>query len=78
MSEFAFNNIKNAGTDHTLFKLICRCHFCVFYKEDLNSYSKLKTAEKLFSELQNLMVICQQNFYYTQYQKQAYNKEIMP
>ena len=58
MAEFAYNNAKNASTGNTSFKLNGRYHPCVFYEEDLDPRSKLKTAEKLSSELRNLMAIC--------------------
>ena len=65
MAEFAYNNVKNANTGHTPFKLNCGYYPCVSYKENLNSQSKLKSVKKLSSKLQNLMVACQQNLYYT-------------
>ena len=43
--EFAYNNTKNASTGHTLFKLNCRYHPCIFYKKDLDPHSKSKTAK---------------------------------
>ena len=55
--KFAYNNDKNASTDHMFFKLNCDYHFCVFYKEDLDLCSKLKTIEKLFFKLWNFMVV---------------------
>ena len=64
MAEFAYNNAKNASTGHTSFELNCGYHPWVFYKEDLNPCSKSKTAKKLSSELQNLMVVCQQNLHH--------------
>ena len=77
MAEFAYNNAKNANTGHTPFELNCRYHSCVFYKEDLDLCSKLKTTEKLSSKLQNLIAVCQQNLYHVQeLQKQAHNKEV--
>ena len=66
MAEFAYNNAKNASTSHTPFELNCGYHPQVFYKEDLDSRSKSKTAEELSSELRNLMAICQQNLHHTQ------------
>ena len=66
MAEFAYNNAKNISTSYTFFKLNCRYYPHIFYKEDLDPCSKLKTVEKLFFELQNLMAICQQNLYHVQ------------
>ena len=51
MTEFAYNNAKNVITGHTPFELNCGYHPRVFYKEDLDSCSKSKTTEELFSEL---------------------------
>ena len=60
-----------------LFELNCGYHLCIFYKEDLNLRSKSKTAEELFSKLQNVIAVYQQNLYYTQkLQKQALNKKV--
>ena len=79
MVEFAYNNAKNASIGHMPFELNCRYHPQVFYKEDLDSRSKLKTAKKLSFELWNLIAICQQNLYHAQkFQKQAHNKRVKP
>ena len=79
MVEFAYNNAKNASISHTFFELNCGYHLWVSYKEDLDPCLNSKTAEELSFELQNLMAICQQNFYHAQeLQKQAHNKEIKP
>ena len=51
MVEFAYNNAKNAKIGHTFFELNCKYHPCVSHKENLDHYSKLKSAEKLFFEL---------------------------
>ena len=66
MVEFAYNNAKNASISHMPFELNCKYYLRVFYKEDLNLRSKLKTAEKRFSKLQELMTVCQQNLHHTQ------------
>ena len=79
MAEFAYNNAKNASTGHTLFELNCGYHSCVSYEEDPDPRSKLKTAEKLSSELRNLMAVCQQNLHHAQeLQKRAHNKGVKP
>ena len=66
MVEFAYNNAKNASTGHTLFKLNCGYHPCVFYEKNLDLRLKSKTAEELSFELQNLMAVCQQNLHHAQ------------
>ena len=77
MAKFAYNNAKNASTGFTLFELNCRYHPRVSYKKDLNPRSQSKIAEKLSSELQNLMAACQQNLHHAQkLQKQAHNKGV--
>ena len=58
MTEFAYNNAKNASTGHTSFKFNCGYHPRLSYKEDLDPRSKSKTAEKLSFKLQNLMAVC--------------------
>ena len=79
MTEFAYNNAKNASTGYTPFKLNCRYHPWVSYKKDLDPRSQLKTAEKLSSKLQNPMAACQQNLHHTQeLQNQAHNKSVKP
>ena len=79
MAEFAYNNAKNASTNHTSFELNCGYHPWVSYKEDLDPCSKLKTAEKLSSKLRNLMAVCQQNLHHAQeLQKRAHDKGVKP
>ena len=77
MAKFAYNNAKNANTNHMLFNLNRDFHLCIFFKEDINPHSQSKTANKLLTELQKLMIICQENLHYAQeLQKQAYNKDV--
>ena len=81
MAEFAYNNAKNASIGYTPFKLNCRYHPRIFYEEEeiLDLCFKSKTVEKLFSKLQELMIVCQQNLYHAQeLQKQAHNKGVKP
>ena len=76
MAEFAYNNAKNASTDHTFFELNCGYHPQVFYEEDLDPRSNSKTAKKLSSELRNLMAVCQQNLNHAQeLQKRAHDEK---
>ena len=51
MIKFLYNNAKNASTGHTLLELNYGYHPHVSYKKNLDSHSKLKTAEELSSEL---------------------------
>ena len=42
MTEFAYNNAKNASSDYTLFELNYGYHSRMFYKKDVKPYSKSK------------------------------------
>ena len=66
MAEFAYNNANNASTNFTPFELNCGYYPRISYKENLNLCLQSKTAEKLSSELQNLMAACQQNLHHAQ------------
>ena len=79
MAKFAYNNAKNASTGHTLFKLNYSYYLCVFFEEDTNLCSKLKTAKELSSKLKKLITIYQENIYHAQeLKKQAYDKDVKP
>ena len=79
MAEFAYNNAKNASTDHTPFKLNCGFHPRVFFKDDVDPRSKSHLADKLANELRELMEICQQNLLHAQeLQKKAHDKCVKP
>ena len=66
MAEFAYNNAKNANTDHLPFELNCGYYPRVSFKEDTDSRSQSKIVDKLSTELQELITVCQENFYYAQ------------
>ena len=79
IAEFAYNNAKNASTSHTPFKLNFGYHPCVFFKEDTNPRSRLKTADELLAELWKLMTVCRKNLYHAQeLQKRAHDKGVKP
>ena len=81
MTEFTYNNTKNANTGYTPFEFNHGYHPCISYEEKkiLDLRSKLKTVEELFSELWKLMIVYQQNLYHAQtLQKQAHNKGVKP
>lgn len=79
MTEFVYNNAKNASTEHTLFELNYGYHPHVSFEEDFNFCSRSKSAEKLSAELRNLMIIYRQNLCHTQkFQKYAHNKDVKP
>ena len=66
MTEFAYNNAKNASTGHMLFELNDKYYPKMFYEEDIDLHSKLKLVDKLLAELQELMTVCHKNFYHAQ------------
>lgn len=55
MTEFVYNNAKNANINHMLLKLNCKYHFHVLYKKSINFYSKSKIINKLVWKLKNLI-----------------------
>ena len=79
MAELAYNNAKNASTSHTPFELNCGCHLWILYKEEVDSRSKSKSADKLSEEFRELMIVYCKNLHYTQkLQKQVHNKRVKP
>lgn len=79
MAEFAYNNAKNASTDHIPFELNYGYFSRVFYEENINPYSKLKAANKLLTKFQKLIIVYKKNIYYIQkLQKQVYEKAVKP
>ena len=66
MVKFAYNNDKNASIGHISFEPNYGYHLQIYFKKDLNFYSKLKSVEKQSFKLQNLMAAYQQNLYHTQ------------
>ncbi len=51
MTEFIYNNAKNISTGHIFFKLNYSYYPHIFYKKDIDLYSKLKSANELSTEL---------------------------
>ena len=79
MRKFAYNNAKNASNDHIFFELNYGYHLYVFYKKNINSYSKSKLVKELLSELQEFMSVYCENLYHAQkLQKRAYNRDPKP
>ena len=79
MTELAYNNAKNASTNHISFEPNYGYHLHVFFEKVTNLCSQLKIADKLSTKLQKLMIVCQENFYHAQkLQKQTYNKNVKP
>ncbi len=61
MTEFAYNNAKNASIGHTPFELNCVFHPRTSYEEDVDPRSKSKAADKLATELRELTTVCKEN-----------------
>lgn len=79
MAEFAYNNTKNASTDHTPFKLNCGFHLWASYKEDVDPQSKSKAADELVAELKELTAVCRENLQHAQdLLKQYHDKYAKP
>ena len=77
MTEFAYNNAKNASTGYTPFKLNCGYHPQMLYKEDVDFRSQSKSADELLAELRGMMLVCQENLHHAQeLQKRAYDKGV--
>ena len=66
IAEFAYNNAKNASTGHIPFELTCGYYPRMLYKEDVDSRSQSKLADKLLVKFRELMIVCQENLYHTQ------------
>ncbi len=61
MAEFASNNVKNASTSHTPFKLNFGYYPRVSFEEAIDPYSRSRSANELAEELRELMEVCYQN-----------------
>ena len=57
MTEFAYNNIKNANIEYTFFKFNCRYYLYISPKKDISLYFRSKIANELTKKLRNLMTI---------------------
>ncbi len=64
MTEFAYNNTKNASTSHTPFELNYEYYPRVFFKNETNFCSRSCSIDKLAKELRKLIEICCQNLLY--------------
>ena len=59
------------------FKLNYEYYPQILYKENINPYSKSKSVNKLFAELRELIIVCQENLHHAQeFQKRVYNKGV--
>ena len=64
MAEFAYNNTINATTDYMPFQVNYGYYPRILYKEEVNPYSKSKSADKLLAKLRGLMIISRENHYH--------------
>ena len=79
MTEFAYNIAKNASIGHKPLELNYGYYLWMSYKEDIDPCFQSKSADKLSTKLRELMIVCRENFHYTQeLQKRAYDKEVKP
>ncbi len=66
MTEFAYNNAKNASTGHTSFELNYGYHPKNTSKEDVDPRSRSRSANELDKELRELMEVCCQKLFHAQ------------
>lgn len=59
MTEFIYNNTKNASIDHTIFELNYGYHLCISFEDDIDPRSRSCSAKKLAKKLNDLMSIYQ-------------------
>ena len=79
MAKFVYNNAKNTSTGHTPFELNYGYHPWMSYKKDVDPRSQSKSADKLSTELRELMIVCQKNLHYAQeLQKHTHDKGVKP
>ena len=79
IAEFAYNNAKNASTGHTPFELNCGFHPRTSYEEDVDPRPQSKSADKLATELRELMNVCRENLQHAQeLQKRYHDKHAKP
>ena len=76
INKFAYNNITNATTSYTIFKLKYKYHPQVLFEKDINPYFRFFLANKLTDKLRKLIEIyCQNLFHIQKLQKRVYNQE---
>ena len=66
MAEFTYNNAKNVSFGYTPFELNSGYHSWMSYKDNIDSYFKLKSADNLSAELKELMIVYRENLYHAQ------------
>ena len=58
ITEFAYNNAKNASISHTPFKLNCDYHLRVSLEKEVDSHSRSCSTNKLVKKLKKLIKVC--------------------
>lgn len=51
MTEFVYNNNKNASTSYILFELNCSYYMRIYFKKDIDYHFYLRTPNKLGAKL---------------------------
>lgn len=57
IAEFIYNNIKNSRINYIFFKLNYNFYSCIFYKKDINLFSRSKAINKLTTKVKKSMII---------------------
>lgn len=57
MTEFIYNNAKNANTEYLLFELNCSYYFCISYKKKINLYFRSKLTNNLAKKFKKYIAI---------------------
>ena len=79
MAEFAYNNAKNTSIGYIFFELNCGFQPRVSHEEDVEHYTRSKTADQLATELQTFMSICRENLQHDlELQKRYHDKHVKP
>lgn len=58
MAEFVYAITKNMNHDHISFKLNSGHHLCIFFEDEVDSYLKSRSANKLAKKFRKMMFIC--------------------
>ena len=66
MTEFKYNNAKNASTSHMPFILNCSFYLQISLKDNVNPCFRSCSTNKLAKEARELIDICQQNLLHAQ------------
>lgn len=66
MTEFAYNNAKNANTGHTPFKLNCGYHPHVSLEKKIDTWSRSRVIDQIAAKLRVLMTMRKKNLQHAQ------------